>query len=159
MQALPYLWYGQSGTVHFLWALRFSPVSIISALLRTSIRRQAGNFKAVLLRSFRSEGRTSTFLGVKTIIERYGQCMCWCSNVSSRLNSMKTKCNLCVQCTVCVTLYILPLLRGGMLRVVTWISYDECLSQTSCEPLHCTHRLHTCNVGRTVLTHEEILNV
>jgi hypothetical protein len=94
------------------------------------------------------------FLGVKTSIERYGQCMCWCSNGSSRLNSMMTQSNLCVQCTVCVTLYILPLLWGGMLRVVTWISYDECQSQTSCEPLHCTHRLHTYSVGRTVLTHE-----
>jgi len=34
---------------------------------------------------------------------------------------------------VCVTLYILPLLKGGMLRAATCISYDECLSQTLCE--------------------------
>jgi len=66
--------------------------------------------------------------------------MCWYNNVSSRLNSMKTKSNLCVQCTVCVTLHILPLLKGGMLRVATWISFDECLSQTLYELLHCTHR-------------------
>jgi hypothetical protein len=71
IQALPDLWYRQNVTCALALSTTFFPCQyhfpFTPYFYQKTSRQCVGNFKAVLLRSFRSEGRRSTFKGLKPV--------------------------------------------------------------------------------------------